>query len=241
MTRPSLRAANAVALLLGACATFSALAADPVTDAMQDAYAPYRTALFKTNGASQAESQQAMTQAQQSWARLSAQFGTAPPAPYDRDAAFAASLAEVAKVYARAAEQISANQLAAAHETLEHARDIMAEVRRRNQVIVYSDHMNAYHAEMELVINDGSKVLAQPNGIPQLTATAGALGYLAGRLTTEAPEKYAKNEEFVSLAKAVQKSVSDLQAALFAQDAPAAKAAIQKLKAPYGKLFLKFG
>jgi hypothetical protein len=241
MTRPSLHTARAAALLLGACAALSALAADPVTDAMQDAYAPYRSALFKTNGASQAESQQTIAQAQQSWVQLSAQFGSAPPAPYDRDAAFAASLAEVAKVYARAAEQISANQLAAAHETLEHARDVMAEVRRRNQVIVYSDHMNAYHAEMELVINDGSKVLSQPNGIPQLTATAGALSYLAGRLTTEAPEKYTKNDEFVSLAKAVQKSVNDLQAALFAQDAPAAKAAIQKLKAPYGKLFLKFG
>jgi hypothetical protein len=241
MIRPFVRSGSAAAVVFISCAAFSARAADPVTDAMQDAYAPYRAALFKTNSASQADAQQAITQAQQSWGRLSARFGAAPPAPYDRDAAFAASLAEVSKVYARAAEQIAANQLAAAHETLEHARDIMAEVRRRNQVIVYSDHMNAYHAEMERVINEGSKALAQPNGIPQLTASAGVLGYLAGRLTTEAPDTYTKNAEFTSLAKAVQQSVGDLQAALLAQDATAAKAAIQKLKSPYGKLFLKFG
>jgi hypothetical protein len=73
----------------------------------------------------------------------------------------------------------------------------LVEVRRRNQVIAYSDDMNSYHAEMELVINGGRK--------------------------------------------AVQGSMDDLQAALFAQDAPAAKAAIRKLKAPCGKLFLKFG
>jgi hypothetical protein len=225
MTCTLARKATVAALLSGACAAFNAFAADPVTDAMQDAYAPYRAALFRTNSASQAESQAAISQAQQSWARLSAQFGAAPPAPYDRDPAFAASLAEVSKVYARAAEQIAANQLAPAHETLEHARDIMAELRRRNQVIVYSDHMNAYHAEMERVVGDGAKALAQPGGMAPLTASVGALAYLAGRLNS----------------KAVQQSVGELQAALFAQDAPAAKAALQRLKSPYGKLFLKFG
>ena len=39
-------------------------AADAITDAMQAAYAPYRMALYKTNGSSQAESLQALQQAQ---------------------------------------------------------------------------------------------------------------------------------------------------------------------------------
>lgn len=241
MSRPLAVAALVAVLVVGLCAGASVLAADAATDAMQEAYASYRVALFRTNGASQAESEQALRQAQQAWSRLAERFSAKPPPPYDRDPRFSASLAEVTAVYARASEQIAANQLGAAHETLEQARDILAELRRRNQVIVFSDHMNAYHAQMERVIKDGSAMLEQPGGISRLTAESGALGYLAARLVSDAPASYAGNDEFVALAEAVRRSVTELQAALFAQDAPAAKAAIRKLKPPYARLFLKFG
>ncbi len=219
----------------------SAWAADPVTDAMQVAYAPYRVALFRTNSNAQAESQQAIAQAQLAWTKLTEQYSAKPPAPYDRDPAFAASLAEVSKVYAVAAQEVAANQLSAAHETLEKARDIMAEMRRRNQVVIFSDHMNAYHSEMENVLINGPKILSQPNGMQQLTAMVGTLNYLAKRLVTEAPANYASNVEFGESAKAVNKSVSDLQDALFLQDVAAVNAALSKVKVPYSKFFLKFG
>ena len=222
-------------------ATGLASAADPVTDAMQKAYAPYRAALFKTNSNSQTEALQAVTQAQQGWGQIATQFGAKPAAPYDRDTDFAKSLAEVSKVYAKAAEQIGKNELTEAHETLEHARDIMADMRHRNNVIVYSDHMNAYHAQMELVLNDGAKTLAGPNGVQELTAQTGALEFLAARLKTEAPAEYLKNDEFNAMFKAVEKSVADLKAALFTNDATKVKEALGKVKVPYSKMFLKFG
>jgi hypothetical protein len=228
-------------LAISVCAVLPAFAADAVTDAMQAAYGPYRVALFKTNSNSQAEAQQAMTQAQQAWGKLATQFGSKPPAPYDRDTAFSTSVADVSKVYAKATEQVTANQLTAAHTTLEDARDIMAQLRRRNQVIIYSDHMNAYHSEMEHVLNDGGKTLALPNGIQQLTAQVGALAYLSKKLSSEAPDNYRINPEFTELLKAVDKSVTELQGSLFAQNASAVKEAKEKIKAPYSKLFLKFG
>ena len=200
-------------------AASAALAADPVTDAMQKTYAPYRVALFKTNNNAQEDSRQAVIQAHQGWTRIANEFGANPPAPYAGDPGFAASLAGVNKVYAKALEQIEQNHLVEAHETLEEVRDIMADMRRRNQVIVFSDHMNAYHAEMEHFLNDGEKTIAEQNGMLELTAKAGALDYLAGRLKSEAPANLQKNEEFVGLLKAVEKSVADLKAALFAQDA----------------------
>jgi hypothetical protein len=236
-----LRPVQTAALLVCASASMTVLAGDPVTDAMQAAYAPYRVALFKTNGNSQAESLQATVQAQQAWTALATQFGAKPPAPYDRDRLFAASLAKVSAVYAKAAEQISANQLTPAHETLEQARDTMAELRHRNQVVVYSDHMNAYHAQMEAMLKSGIKVLGQPQGLQQLTAQAGVLAYLAKMLTAEAPVAYSTNKEFVASIMAVDKSVNDLLVALYAQDAQSAKLAIEKVKEPYSRLFLKFG
>lgn len=218
-----------------------ASAADPVTDVMQKAYAPYRVALFKTNSNSQTEAQQAITQAQQSWNQIATQFGSKPAAPYDRDTDFAKSLADVSKVYAKAAEEIGKNQLTEAHETLEEAREVMADLRHRNNVIVYSDHMNAYHAQMELVLIEGPKTLTGPNGIQELIAQTGALEFLAARLKNEAPADYAKNDEFNTMLAAVQKSVADLKAALFSNDLTKVKDALGKVKVPYSKMFIKFG
>lgn len=218
-----------------------ASAADPVTDAMQKTYVSYRVALFKTNNSAQADSRQAVLQAQQGWSQIISQFAEKPPVPYDRDPQFAASLAEVSKVYAKASTEIDRNELTVAHETLEHAREVMADMRRRNQVIVFSDHMNAYHAQMETVLVDGEKTLAAPDGMLQLTMQAGALEFLAARLKSEAPAEYLTNDEFNTLYQAVNKSVADLRIALFAKDPVRVKEAIGKIKGPYSKMFIKFG
>ena len=238
VSRATLKAVSLAVLL--ACGTL-AHAADPVTDAMQVANGPYRMALFKTNGKSQPEALQALIQAQQAWDKLSTQFGSKPAAPYDHDAAFAASVAEVAKVYTKALAEVNANQLTDAHNTLEHAREVMADMRQRNNVVVFSDHMNAYHAQMEVIMVDGHTTLAQPKGLLTMTAQTGALSYLAKRLTTQAPASLSQNPEFTGLVNAVNQSVSALESAVMNQDMAAAKEAIGKLKGPYSKLFAKFG
>jgi hypothetical protein len=232
---------KAISLVTLMSAGTLAFAADPVTDAMQAANAPYRMALYKTTGKSQPEAQQALTQAQQAWDTLSTQFAAKPAAPYDRDPAFAASVAEVTKVYTKAMAEVNANQLMEAHNTLEHAREVMADMRQRNQVVVFSDHMNAYHSQMEVIMIDGNTTLAQPKGMLQLTAQTGALSYLAKRLSTQAPASLTQNAEFTELANAVKQSVGNLEAALLNQDMTAIKEAIGKLKGPYSKLFSKFG
>ena len=84
-------------ILLPLClisATGLAVAADPLTEAMQKTYAPYRVALFKTNNNAQDDSRQAVLQAQQGWARVASEFGTNPPAPYAGDAEFAPQIAQ---------------------------------------------------------------------------------------------------------------------------------------------------
>jgi hypothetical protein len=219
----------------------SAQAADPVTEMMQTANAPYRMALYKTNGKVQEEAQQAVQQAQAAWGKLASQFAAKPAAPYDRDAGFAASVMEVNQVYEQAVQQVNAGQLAQAHHTLERVRDVMADMRQRNGVVVYSDHMNAYHAQMEMIVVHGAETLAQPKGMLLMTGQVGALGYLVKQLGLQAPASLKKNDEFNGLLKAVEQSVSTLDAAVMNQDMAAAKEAASKLKGPYSKLFAKFG
>ncbi len=238
MTSPRLPLA---ALLAGLFLFAPAHAADPVTQAMQSAYTPYRVALFRTNSKAQAESEQAMAQALQAWGAIAQQYGAAPPVPYAQDAGFARTLAEVNIVLQKADAQVRAKQLPEAHDTLERVRDLLAELRQRNGVVVFSDHMNAYHEEMEHILNDGPKLLAAPQGAMQLMARVGTLGYLADRLGSQAPEALRGNAEFSAGSKAVVQSVAALRTALLAQDNAAIQAALSALKKPYSQLFMKFG
>lgn len=219
----------------------SAHAADPVTEAMQAAYPPYRAALFRTNGKAQAEAEQAITQAQQAWKALSERFAAKPPVPYDQDPQFAATLAQVAAVYERAAKEAGAGQLPQAHETLEQVRDLTADLRKRNNVAVYSDAMNAYHAEMEHVLTDGAKTLAAPQGQLLLMGQVGALDYLAKRLRADAPAALLRDADFTTHLQAVEASVAQLRQAVLGGDASAVREAIAKLKGPYSRMFLKYG
>jgi len=236
-TISSLLALAAAALV----AAPAAHAADPFTDAMVAAYAPYRAALFRTNSKAQPESEQAVAQAQQAWRALDERFASRPPAPYDRDAAFAPTLAQVAALYDRAAVEVRERKLAEAHKTLEQARDLMADLRRRNQVVVYSDHMNAYHEVMEHVLIEAPKALAAPQGAGLLLAQTGALEYLARQLRSEAPPALQGDADFMPLLQAVESSVSALKTALLAQDMAAVRDAMGKLKPAYSRMFLKFG
>ena len=233
----ALRAAVLCLGLLG-----SAWAADPLTDAVQAAYPPYRAALFLTNGKDQAEAANAVAQARATWAEVTARFATAPPPPpYQRDTTIATTMAEVAKIYERAATQVQAGQLTPAHETLEQVRDLLAGMRQRNGVVVFSDHMNAYHEEMEHVVVDGPKQLADAAGAQALLARVGALDYLARRLRTQAPEALLRDAEFTALLAKVEESVNTLKQALIKQDLSAARESVIKVKGPYSRLFRKYG
>lgn len=229
-------------LLAAACALpLSALAADALTEALQKAYPPLRAALVKTNGKSQAEALAVLDQAREAWARAASQYGVRPPVPYDRDAQLAATFTTIDKAFAKATGEVEKGALNKAHATLELIRDELAELRRRNGVIVFSDHMNAYHAEMEDVIEDGVALLAKPDGKLRLMARVGVLDYLAKRLGSEAAPEQGKNAEFAELLKGVTKSVANLEAALLADDENTVKEALKALKKPYSLMFLKFG
>ncbi|MBX3619753.1 MAG: hypothetical protein KF891_07195 [Rhizobacter sp.] len=240
---PSVVRIGAMAMLAGMAfaGPRAAKAADAITDAMQAAYVPYRVALFRTNNKAGRESEQALVAARAQWQSLTQRFAASPTPPYDRDPGFAAALKQVDAVYATAGTQIAAGQLAEAHETLEKARDLMAELRRRNGVIVYSDHMNAYHEQMEHVLKAGATLLDAPGGLLELAAQAGTLDYLGRRLSSEAPESLAQEPEFKPLLDDVQASVATLRSAIARQDEAAVRLAISKIKAPYSRLFLRFG
>lgn len=228
-------------VFVGLLSCFGVRAADPVTDAMSLAYAPYRSVLFRTNSRDQTESVQAMAQTQQAWKLLVDRFAGRAPIPYDSDPDFGMSLDAVTKVYEQASSEIGQGRLAQAHETLEKARDIMADLRRRNGVIVYSDHMNAYHTEMEHLLQQAEGLTGSPQGMLNLIKRVGVLGYLAERLRSEAPKALQNDAGFRSALQELEASVYMLHRAAMSQNAATARDALSRLKGPYSKMFLAFG
>lgn len=230
-------------LLVAAALAIAALhgqAADALTDAIDAAYPPYRTALFRTNAGAADESVRAVAAARDAWAALRRRFAAGPVTPYDRDAGFAKTLADVDDVYGRAAAEARDGRLAAAHETLEAVRDLIGELRRRNGVIAYSDHVNACHAQMEAVLKEGPRQL-EGAGLAALAMQVGVLDHLARKLDTEAQPTLRSQPGFADALRDVQVSVGALRQAVLAQDAGAARRALSALKAPFSRLFLHFG
>jgi uncharacterized phage infection (PIP) family protein YhgE len=235
------RSLSLMACVAASSLSLSALAADPVTDAIQKAYAPYRAALFKTNAGQAGESAEALKQAQAAWSQVAQIVKSQPTVPYANDALMAKTLTGVDGHYATAAQQVAAGKLPEAHETLEAVRDLLSELRRQNQVIVYSDHMNAYHAEMEHLLDEGPKWLKAGDGVSRIASQAGVLTYLASKLASEAPAAAQASAEFKELLGAVTRSVEALNAAVASGDRAQIEKAIGQVKAPYSKLFIKFG
>lgn len=218
-----------------------AWAGDALTDAIQKAYVPYRVALFATNTGSVEQSVKAVDTAQAQWAHVLVEYGDLPPAPYDRDKQLNTTFKAVAEAYAKAQDQVQAGHLPAAHDTLEQIRDLLSDLRARNHVIVFSDRMNAYHAELEHMITDGPAWLKEKDGMAKVQSQAGVLSYLVVQLETHASPALAQEPAFQSALADLKHSVQALVQAATARDNAEISKAIAGLKKPYSKLFLQFG
>ena len=114
-------------------------------------------------------------------------------------------------------------------------------VRHRNNVITYSDHMNAYHAQMEELLEMNKEHADKPDFLDLVTMKTGVILYLSHQLETEADETQLANPEFNKLLMQQKQAVSSLKDAVLKQNINDIKAAINKLKPAYSKLFVKFG
>ncbi len=236
---------STLARLAGAAALTVALMgsanAGPVSDfeaAMRGAYADYRVALFQTSASQPEAAVKAVDAFRQKWTALVA-ANPEPPPQYADDAAYAGTLAKVAAIADTAATEVAAGDLPKAHETLEAIRDQIGGLHERNGLVAFSDRMNAYHAKMEDVLaKDYGGFDAA--GLGTLREDAAVLAYLAADIAAH-PLAGADDATYQSLLKGMMASVTSLGEAARSGDPAAAKSAVDSLKVPYSKFFLKFG
>lgn len=210
-------------------------------DVMQ-AYSAYRIALFQTNMKDMEKSQNSVQKFQQNWTKIIDVYGTAPPETFSSDPQWETTLKNISSIARKSAEEIKNNELAAAHETLEAIRDELSDLRRRNSVIIFSDHINNYHAVMEKLFEPKYKPEnLDDKTISHIRMQQGKLNYLAEAITRNAPEAYQQDQKYQKLQKVLMNSLDQLDAALTANDPEKIAGAIKGLKPAYAKLFVNFG
>lgn len=217
--------------------------AGPIGDFEADlraAYADYRTALFETNRNNKAASETALRNFEGKWRGLTARWGAAPPPHLSEDPQWQASLGKISAIAAEASRETAAGELPRAHETLEAIRGVLGAMRERNGQITFTDRMDTFHEAMEHALQRAGTSL-DAAVVEKLRDEAAILSYLASLLRKHQPQATKADTAFDGMLKAVESAVSEFAAATRKSDVPAIKAAAQKLKPAYAKLFLGYG
>jgi len=217
--------------------------AGPVTDfddAYDVAYASYRTALFATNSGDADKSDGALKQLDSTWKGLTAKYLASPPPQFEADPLWGQTIQEVTSLLDQAMTQTAAGDLPTAHSTLEGIRDALGSLHARNHIETFSDRMNAYHAAMETILEIDMTKLNTATRQTLLEHSA-VLAYLAADVLAAPSAAANASPEFMALAARLQASVDQFVTAARLGDEAALLSSIGALKAPYSKLFLKFG
>lgn len=229
--------------VVGLLAFTAAGQAGPISEfesSMRAAYADYRAALFETNRKDKAATEAAMSSFDAKWRDLSARWANNPPPHFSEDAGWRRSLDNVARIVREARSQATAGELARAHDTLEAIRDEIGTLRARNGLITFSDRMNVYHEKMEQALQRTAKTI-DAAVMNELRDDAAVLSFLVVTLREHRPPELGSDAAFEETLKAVEDSVKGLGAASRAGDVAVTKAALQKLKPAYSRLFLRYG
>lgn len=215
--------------------------AGPVLDSetqLRAAYADYRAALFQSSAGNGEATTGALDSLDEKWEALAQQWAASPPPQYADDGKLAETLTRVDQMIEAAKEEAANGDLAKVHEALEAIRGEVGDLHGRNGIIGFSDRMNAYHAEMEKVLEAAAEGKVSDPAL--MRDAAAVLVYLAADVAAH-PAPEAADPAYAPLVDAMTKSAQALHDAVAAGDAAAMKSAISALKPAYAKLFVKFG
>lgn len=209
---------------------------------VQNAYTNYRIALFQTNKNDGKKSQIAVQQFQQDWDLIIETYGIVPPEVFSTDPQWKITLKSINDIAKKSADQIEKNELDKAHETLEGIRDELSNLRHRNSVVVFSDHVNNYHEVMEgLLLAGYSPENLDAEAVDHIRGELAVLKYLAKQIKENAPPQYGENVKYQQLIQELSGSLEKLEMAVKDNTPEKISNAVKGLKPAYSKLFVNFG
>lgn len=207
------------ALLVGTFISVAACSAGQAAlDTIAEAYAPYRVAVSYLRAGETDLADVSLQEFIDKWERAMTTLAS-PPAPFDADPKFAASLKDVLKAAKDAQDVLAHGDAAKALADLQPIRGILADVRQRNGIVTLSDCIDDVSNQMSLLqrLREVKFDLNDPAQSKKAHDVTAALGPILGRCAQQPPVK--NKEQFDRLIRQASSSIESAQEALTAHDA----------------------
>ncbi len=208
-----------------------------------DAYARYREAAFYARTGNVAVAGLALDEFIVKWTALLEKYANHPPADYAGDAAWKDTLQDVLGRAETGLEALDAGDPEAATDAINPIRNILGDMRRRNNVVTYSDHVNALSAAMDVLARYRREVrdLGDASVVAMVREQAAVVEALFEKCRDQAAREVATDPEFKRLVDGAAESMAKLQESLETKDLLLYRIGIGELRSYERIMFLRFG
>ncbi len=212
-------------------------------EAQADAYAHYREAAFYTRTGNITVAALALDEFIVKWSALVDRFAGSPPREYAGDEQWNAVLNEILERSRSGLEALDAGDAEAAAESINPVRDMLGELRRRNGVVTYSDHVDALTAAMDVMAGYRGEIreLDDPADVEKIGKQADVVEALFEKLEREAPPQVADDPEFKRMISGATESMERLRQGLKTGNARLFRIGAGELRSYERIMFLRYG
>ncbi len=240
-------AAGAFALvLLFAVLCPAAAHADETADflaASAEAYKPYRGALAYLRTGNTGLAALALDDAAERWDRLCERYRERPPAAFAADPAWQDSLDDITRRMEAARARAAADDAKGAAELLKPIRASLGSLRRRNGIVTFSDHVDAFSAAMRAlwVYRHDPPDMSDDETIARLRQLARALKRAWETLDDEVPAAIANDPQLRRLLEGSAAGIETLERAIESRNQRFLVNTLRELRSFEQMIWLNFG
>ena len=208
-----------------------------------DTYAHYREAVFHARTGNTPVAALALDDFVVKWSALVGQFGDNPPAEYAGDGAWKDTLQVILTSAEEGLDALDADDPETAREKINPIRAMLGDLRRRNNIVSWSDNVDALSAAMEVLARYRKEVrdLEDSEAVAMVREQGAVVEAMFEKCRVEAVPEIAADPEFKRLVDGAAESMAKLWEALETKDSRLLRIGIGELRSYERILFLRFG
>lgn len=228
-------------LVFAVCGSRANCAPDAATSAISKVYSSYRLALSYLRSGETELGGISLATFIDEWSALDKRFAANPPAPFDKDSQFAATLADVSKHAKDSQERLSQGDASGAVAKLEPIRSILRQMRRRNGIRTLSDCIDNISAQMDRLqaLRDAKFDGEDRRQMNAAKETLDSFSPVLRACKQQSPE--ANQDQYRRLIKQASSSVESAKNALVTHDTARFIRIVRELRSIDHILFQQFG
>ncbi len=230
-----------LALALAGAARASDLA--DFNTAVAAAYGHYRAAAAYLRTGNAALAAIELEAAREKWRGVEARFASSPPDAFGDDPAWASTLARIGAALEQALAATDAADFKAARETLAPIRGALGDLRARNNVVVFSDRVDAVTVAMDRLwrFRHEPPDFDSAAALRELRSGTAVLEYLLRQCHAAAPGELRSDSDFIRFLDSGIEGVERLWRAIETKDRELLINTLRELRSFERLFYLRFG